>query len=103
MVGTAAGELNFCMSNASEPLPKRQLIGCPARETPSELRSSAGHRRPIPPDLLRQASHRLQIMALVGAGLWTFGVGLGHLAFHSIAPQDPRWARINITDLIAVG
>src|SRR4051812_44733277 len=80
-----------------------QLIGLPARDTPAELKSSAGRPRPIPSDLLRQASRRLQIMALVGAGLWTFGVGLGHLAFHSIDPQDPRWARINATDLIAAG
>ncbi|MFL5404010.1 MAG: serine/threonine-protein kinase [Gemmatimonadales bacterium] len=80
-----------------------QLIGLPARDTPAELKSSAGRPRAIPSDLLRQASRRLQIMALVGAGLWTFGVGLGHLAFHSIDPQDPRWVRINATDLIAAG
>jgi eukaryotic-like serine/threonine-protein kinase len=80
-----------------------KLIGLPARETPSELKTTAGHRRALPLDLLRQASRRLQIMALVGAGLWVFGVGLGHLAFHSIDPGDPRWARVNLTDLIALG
>jgi eukaryotic-like serine/threonine-protein kinase len=80
-----------------------KLIGRPASTTPAELRTTAGHRRPLPADLLRQASHRLQIMALVGAGLWTLGVGLGHFALHSIDPGDPRWARVNITDLIAVG
>jgi serine/threonine-protein kinase len=30
-------------------------------------------------------------------------VGIGHFAFHSIAPEDPRWSQLNITDLIAVG
>src|SRR3954467_8332476 len=80
-----------------------KLIARPEKETPTELRSTAGRRRPLPPDLLRQASRRLQIMALVGAGLWTLGVGLGHLALHSVDPGDPRWTRFGITDFIAVG
>ena len=83
-------------------MPDSRLIGLP-RDTPSELKSAAGHSKPLPADLLRQASRRLQIMALVGAGLWTLGVGLGHFALHSISPDDPRWAQFNISDLIAVG
>jgi serine/threonine-protein kinase len=42
-------------------------------------------------------------MALVGAGLWTLGVGLGHLALHTINPQDPQWARLDVPELIAMG
>src|SRR4051812_2034252 len=84
-------------------MPDPKLIGLPRGDTPAELRTTAGHRRELPPDLLRQVSRRLQILALVGAGLWTFGVGLGHLALHSIDPQDPTWSRLNITDLIAIG
>jgi eukaryotic-like serine/threonine-protein kinase len=80
-----------------------KLIARPEKDTPADLRSTAGRRRSLPPDLLRQASRRLQILALVGAGLWTLGVGLGHLALHSIDPQDPVWSRLNITDLIAMG
>ena len=80
-----------------------KLIGLPARDTPPDLKSATGHPKPLPADLLRQASRRLQIMALVGAGLWTLGVGLGHFALHSISPDDPRWAQFNISDLIAVG
>jgi hypothetical protein len=83
-------------------MPETQLIGRPASTTPAELKTTAGHRRPLPADLLRQASRRLQILALVGAGLWTSGVGLGHFALHSMAPEDPRWAQINITDLTGV-
>jgi eukaryotic-like serine/threonine-protein kinase len=79
-----------------------KLIARPEKDTPAGLRSTAGHRRQLPPDLLRQASRRLQILALIGAGLWTFGVGLGHLALHNIDPQDPVWSRLNITDLIAM-
>jgi hypothetical protein len=82
-------------------MPDAKLIGLQDRDTPAELKSAAGHRRQLPADLLRQASRRLQIIALVGAGLWTLGVGLGHLALHTIDPEDPRWSRLNITDLIA--
>jgi eukaryotic-like serine/threonine-protein kinase len=84
-------------------MPDAKLIGLPARDTPPDLKSGAGHPKPLPADLLRQASRRLQIMALVGAGLWTLGVGLGHFALHSMSPDDPRWAQFNISDLIAVG
>ena len=83
-------------------MPEPKLIGREARsETPVELRSVAGRRQALPADLLRQTSRRLQIMSLVGAGLWTLGVGIGNLAFHSTAPEDPRWSRLNITYLIA--
>jgi hypothetical protein len=80
-----------------------KLIGRPARDTPSELETTPGYRRPLPPDLLRQVSRRLQIMTLVGAGLWILGVSLGHVADHTLNPEGPRWAQINLSDLIAAG
>jgi eukaryotic-like serine/threonine-protein kinase len=81
-----------------------KLIGRPARDTPPELKSAAGHRRQLPPDLLRQASRRLQILALVGAALWVLGPALGHLALGLTFPDDPRWFRLGPTDAIcAVG
>jgi eukaryotic-like serine/threonine-protein kinase len=83
-------------------MPETKLIARPTSTTPQELRTTAGHRRALPADLLRQTSRRLQIMALVGAGLWTLGVGIGHFALHTLTPDDPRWSRLNITDLIAV-
>ncbi|HEV8453627.1 MAG TPA: serine/threonine-protein kinase [Gemmatimonadales bacterium] len=81
-------------------MPETKLIGLPARETPSELKSTAGHRRPFPADLLRQASRRLQILALVGAALWILGPALGHLALYLTHPENPRWAQFGATDLI---
>jgi serine/threonine-protein kinase len=42
-------------------------------------------------------------MALVGAGLWTLGTGLGRLADYSLNPADPRLAKVNVVDLIAAG
>jgi eukaryotic-like serine/threonine-protein kinase len=81
-------------------MPEAKLIGLPARETPSGLKSTGGHRRQFPPDLLRQASRRLQILALVGAALWILGPALGHLALYLTHPEDPRWSQFGETDII---
>jgi hypothetical protein len=79
-----------------------KLIGRPASTSPAEMRSTLG-RRPLPPDLLRQASRRLEIIALIAAVLWALGTVLGHLAFHATNPDDPRWAQVLPTDVIAFG
>jgi serine/threonine-protein kinase len=77
-----------------------KLIGLPARDTPTELKSGPGRRRQFPRDLLRQASRRLQILALVGAALWTLGPALGHLALYLTSPENPRWAQFGTTETI---
>jgi eukaryotic-like serine/threonine-protein kinase len=79
-------------------MPETKLIGLPARDTPAELKTSAGHRRQFPPDLLRQASHRVQILALVGAGLWILGPTFGHLAMYLTG--NPEWASFDGTEVI---
>jgi serine/threonine-protein kinase len=85
-------------------MPESKLIGLPGRETPPELKTAAGHRRQFPPDLLRQASGRLQILSLVGAGLWILGPSLAHLALYLSSPDDPRWAQFGASETIcAVG
>ena len=58
--------------------------------------------RQLPDDLLRQASRRVEIMALVAAALWTLAPLLGHLALYLTQPDDPRWGRFNVVDGIAV-
>jgi tRNA A-37 threonylcarbamoyl transferase component Bud32 len=78
-----------------------KLIGQPAKDTPAELQSAAGHRRRLPDDLLRQASRRLEIMSLMAAVLWVIGPVLGHLALHAMSPGDPRWAQFLTIDAIA--
>lgn len=72
------------------------LIG-PGRPTPPG--SASG--RELPPDLLRDASRRLGIMALVAGGLWTVGSVLGHLAARSVAPD--QWRDLTIQDAIVLG
>jgi len=81
-------------------MPETKLVGLPPRSTPSGLKSTAGQRRQFPPDLLREASRRLQILALVGAALWILGPALGHLALYLTHPENPRWAQFGPTDFI---
>jgi serine/threonine-protein kinase len=74
-----------------------------ARDTPSDLTVTTGGRpRRLPDDLLRQASKRLQILALVGAALWVLGPALGHVALHIAEPQNPEWTTFRVLDGIAV-
>jgi eukaryotic-like serine/threonine-protein kinase len=82
-------------------MPEAKLIGQRQRETPSDIRTTPGRLRSLPPDLLRQASRRLQILALIGATLWALGPALGHLALYLTSPDDPRWAQFGATDAIA--
>ncbi len=79
-----------------------RLIARPTRETPGELRTTTGRPRTLPDDLLRQASGRVEIIALIGAGLWIAGPALGHLALRVTQPGDPRWAQFLPIDAIAL-
>ncbi len=84
-------------------MPTPRILGHFAPDTPSDLTVTTGGRaRRLPDDLLRQASKRLQILALVGAGLWVLGPALGHLALHMAEPQNHEWTRFRVLDGIAV-
>jgi tRNA A-37 threonylcarbamoyl transferase component Bud32 len=78
-------------------MPEPKLIRRPASTTPVGL-STPGQPSELPPDLLRQASRRLQILALVGAGLWILGPTFGHLAMY--LTDNPRWAVFDGTETI---
>ena len=82
---------------------RKRLIGPLARSSTSAPKSALGDVCPIPDDLLRQASQRLGIVALVGAGLWFFAPALAHVAAFVQSPGDPRWAQFKATDYIAMG
>ncbi len=77
------------------------LIGRAARATPSKPTPSRGYRRALPDDLLRDASRRLGIMALVAAALWVLATALGHLALRSMSHGHPQWLRLDVPDAIA--
>ncbi len=52
-------------------------------------------------DLLRQASRRLQIVALIAAVLWTLGPALGHVADTVLNRGQRGWGGIRTVDIIA--
>lgn len=77
-----------------------RLIGRPVPDTPGTT-SRPGRRRAVPDDLLRQASRRLEILALTASVLWVLGPLLAHLALHATDPGNPRWAQFGDVDYIA--
>jgi tRNA A-37 threonylcarbamoyl transferase component Bud32 len=61
-----------------------------------------GRRRDFPPDLLRAASHRLGVMALLGGALWIVAVAADHLAVRALTHGDSRWARPDEDDVVGL-
>jgi serine/threonine-protein kinase len=85
-------------------MPTPKLIGRLARDTSStEPRTTSGRTRPIAEDLLRQATRRVEVMALVAAVLWTLAPLLGHLALYLSNPTDSRLVVLSRVNLIAAG
>jgi hypothetical protein len=78
------------------------VIGRLPSETPSDLQTAPGRPRRLPDDLLRQATRRLQILALVAAALWFLGPTLGHLALHFASPGDQRASNFRFIDGVAL-
>jgi eukaryotic-like serine/threonine-protein kinase len=83
-------------------MPTPRILGAVPRDTPAELQSAGGRVSRLPDDLLRQATKRLQILALVAAALWVLGPSLGHLATHFADPTDPSATQFRVLDGIAV-
>ncbi len=79
-----------------------KLIDRLTRETPAELKTTTGHVRALPDDLLRQASRRVEIICLIGAALWVLGPALGHFALHATSPDHPGWLQFLPIDAIAL-
>lgn len=82
-------------------MPEPKLIARPAKDTPSEFKSLPGKQRRLPDDLLRQASRRLQIVALIAAVLWVLGPALGHVADTVLNRGQRDWGGVRTIDLIA--
>jgi eukaryotic-like serine/threonine-protein kinase len=74
-----------------------QLIGPTIGSTPAQ-RSQP---RALPSDLLREASRRLGVMALLGAALWALGTTSYHLALRAMTHGDPSWYHLQAMDAIA--
>jgi eukaryotic-like serine/threonine-protein kinase len=77
--------------------PQLKLIGPTLGSTPAQRAQP----RALPNDLLREASHRLGVMALLGATLWAVGTGSFHLAQRAMTHGDPIWRQVQAMDVIA--
>jgi eukaryotic-like serine/threonine-protein kinase len=75
-------------------------VGPSPRSTPAGLGSRRLRSRPLPADLLQQASHRLQIIALLAAGLWLLSTVLYHLVDRVIGAGDASWMSLQPSDAI---
>ncbi len=82
-------------------MPTPKLIGRFTRDTSTEPRTVGGRSRALPEDLLRQATRRVEIMALVAAVLWTLAPALANLALYLADPTDPRLAVFGRVNLVA--
>src|SRR4051794_30886448 len=78
-----------------------RVIGHQTSETPADLQTSPGRRRRLPDDLLRQATKRLQILALLAAGLWLLGPLFGHLAISFTEPGTSTAGEFRVLDAVA--
>jgi eukaryotic-like serine/threonine-protein kinase len=81
---------------------ERRLI-CPPlpHTTPAGVKQGRGRRR-LPDDLVRQASRRLEAIALLAAGLWIFCTILYHLIDLKNA-GSPNWMSLQPTDALVGG
>jgi len=81
---------------------KVQLIEPVPGSTTPQSGTTPRRTRPLPYDLLKAASSRLRIMALLGAVLWVLGTAGGHLTLRALSQGNSVWTRWNATDTIAV-
>ncbi len=79
----------------------RHLVGQAYETTPVIPRTSHGRTRGLPVDLLRDASHRLSVIALLCGVLWITVSVLDHILFQR-AQGDPSWLTFKTVDGIAV-
>jgi len=80
-------------------VPKPQRIGPVPPSTPTGLSRAWWIRHALPDDLLREASRRLSHIALLGAVLWTVGVGSDHLV-NAWVLGNPAGLQLGASDAI---
>lgn len=79
-----------------------RLVGPPPGSTPAATGARRSRRYPIPDDLLKQASRRLQSVALLSAGLWILSTVLYHVLDRMLAAGDSRWMYLQPSDGIVL-
>ena len=79
-----------------------RLIGPLIRSTPAGLKRALGYPRALPNDLLKEASRRLGIIALLVAVLWTVATIADHLAIRQQTQGGPQWLQVGSDEAFAV-
>src|SRR5262245_48514565 len=70
----------------------KRLIDRRIESAPAESGAEPSRTRPLPPDLLREASRRLGTVALTGAVLWVSGMVTLHLALRAMGAVTGPWS-----------
>jgi tRNA A-37 threonylcarbamoyl transferase component Bud32 len=79
-----------------------RLIAPPQQSTPADLRRTGHRDRPLPDDLLREASHRLGVMSLLAAAMWILATVLYHIVDRVLGFGDQAWWSFRPSDTITV-
>jgi len=82
-------------------MPDLRLIGPLIRSTPGWRQRLLGHARALPNDLLKEASRRLGITALLAAVLWTAAAIADHLAVRMQTHGGPQWLQLGADEAFA--
>ena len=82
-------------------MPDLRLIGPLIRSTPAGIKRALGQSRALPNDLLREASRRLGITALLVAVFWTVATIADHLAIRMQTHGSPRWLELGPDEAFA--
>ena len=77
-----------------------RLIAPPDPSTPAGPGLRLRRRRPLPDDVLEQASRRLGIMSLVAASMWIVATVLYHIVDRVIGADDSAWWAVQTSDTI---
>jgi serine/threonine-protein kinase len=70
------------------------------RSATEGLTTGRMHRRPLPADLLAQASRRLEAIALLAAAVWTVSTILYHVVDRAFALGDASWLALKSSDAL---
>jgi len=85
-------------AEASHPQPRR--VARRPRSATSGLTTGQTHRRPLPADLLAQASRRLEAIALIAAAVWAVSAFLYHVVDRAFDQGDTSWLSLKSSDAL---
>ena len=78
-----------------------QLVRPVIAGTPPESAVTRSRFRPLPYDLLKEASNRLGVLCLLAAALWVVATALDHIAMRAMGAGS-SWNTLQVSDLIAI-